>query len=134
MFRKFMEAMQLEECFREETANAGVSFVLTRDEEAMRSYVEDFRVVVRSLELAPTLFDELQADSGFARLLEAAGQLGTYEYDRSVACLRFLAWHRKKLDALIRQLRRYKDEQKLVQHRHVLSSFHARALRALEQV
>lgn len=72
------------------------------------------------MELAPSVFDELQNDPQFMKILETTSQIGTYEFERSTACLRFFTWHEKKLLGIIKELKNYKDDQKLSQLKHIL--------------
>lgn len=68
------------------------------------------------------------------KILETVSQIGTYEFDRTTACLRFFTWHEKKLVGIIKQLKNYKDDQKLFQFRYVVKPEDAEILRAIEQI
>lgn len=68
------------------------------------------------------------------KILETVSQIGTYEFDRTTACLRFFTWHEKKLLGIIKQLKNYKDDQKLFQFRYVVKPEDAEILRAIEQI
>ena len=68
VFRKFLEAMRLDDNFNEDSGK----FSMKEPDKELEEYVKAYKTILESVEVPPQLYEELVGERGFVKLLEGA--------------------------------------------------------------